>query len=145
MLVVLAIIAVAAGATALGIGAVTRAPSVESEARRLGERLQAAGDDAMLGDRMVAFTVDPHGYGFAAYRDGVPVARKDAGFAYHQLPGGMVMTIDLKPPIVLGIDGNGMLLNATVESGSQRWRVTYDGMNAEVAPMKPGEKLPGQV
>ena len=61
MLVVLAIIGVAAGAVTLGIGAATRAPSVESEARRFAGRLQAAADDAMLGDRMIALTVDRSG------------------------------------------------------------------------------------
>jgi general secretion pathway protein H len=29
------------------------------------------GDDAMLGDRMIAFTVEKHGYGFADGADGV--------------------------------------------------------------------------
>ena len=41
MLIVLAIIGVAAGAVALGIGAATRAPNVEAEARRFANRLQA--------------------------------------------------------------------------------------------------------
>ena len=45
MMIVLVVIAVMAGAVTLGIGSVTRAPSVETEARRLATRLQAAADD----------------------------------------------------------------------------------------------------
>lgn len=135
MLVVLAIIAVAAGAVTLGIGAATRAPTVESEARRLASRLQAAADDAMLGDQMVAFTVEKHGYGFAAYAEGgALVPRKDAAFGFHELPGGMVMTLNVAPPVVLGPDGAGDPLNAVIESGKQRWQVSYDGLTATVAP-----------
>ena len=61
MLIVLAIFAVAAGAVALSVGSVTRAPSVEAEARRLATRLQAAADDAMIGDRTIAFTIQKDG------------------------------------------------------------------------------------
>ena len=64
MLAVLAIIGVAAGTTVLGIGAATRAPSVESEARRLSTRLQSVADEAMVSDRPVAFTWDAKSYAF---------------------------------------------------------------------------------
>jgi general secretion pathway protein H len=135
MLVVLAIIGVMAGAVSVGIGSVTRAPSVETEARRLATRLQAAADDAMLGDRMVAFTAAQHGYGFATFApDGKMVARTDEALGYHQLPGGMVMTLDVRPPVVLGIDGSGKPMSAVVESGAQRWLVTFDGLTARAVP-----------
>jgi general secretion pathway protein H len=134
MLITLAIIAVAAGAVALGIGAATRAPSVESEARRLAGRLQAAADDGMLGDRMVAFTVQQHGYGFADAAAGALVPRKGEAFGYHELPGGMVMTLNVRPPVVLGADGTGEPLSALIESGRQRWLVTYDGMTTTAVP-----------
>jgi general secretion pathway protein H len=134
MLVVLAILAVAAGAVTLGIGAATRAPTVETEARRLAARLQAAADDAMLGDQMVAFTVEEHGYGFSSFAEGQLVPRRDAAFGYHELPGGMVMTLNVKPPVVLGPDGAGEPLSAVIESGKQRWKVYYDGITATVSP-----------
>lgn len=131
MLIVLAIIGVAAGATTLGIGAATRAPSIETEARRLATRLQSAADDAMLGDRTIAFIVEKHGYGFATISaDGKTVARTDEVLGFHQLPGGMTMTLNVRPPVVLGVDGSGKPLSATIERGSQRWLVTYDGMTA---------------
>ncbi|HSX55600.1 MAG TPA: GspH/FimT family pseudopilin [Sphingomonas sp.] len=130
MLIVLVIIGIAAGGVALGVGAATRAPSVETEARRLALRLQAAADDAMLGDRIIAFTAERHGYGFAAIgRDGKLAPLGDA-LAFHQLPGGIVVTLDARPPVVLGVDGGGKPLTATIENGAQKWTVRYDGMTA---------------
>jgi len=135
LLIVLAIIAVMAGAVSLGIGSVTRAPSVETEAKRLATRLQAAADDAMLGDRLIAFTTAKHGYGFATYgADGTLVARTDDALGFHQLPGGMVVTLDVAPPVVLGIDGAGRPMSAILESGAQRWLVTFDGLTARAVP-----------
>jgi general secretion pathway protein H len=134
MLIVLVIIGVAAGATTLAIGAVTRPPSVEAEARRLATRLQGAADNAMLGDQMVAFTVRKHGYGFADVRQGAMVPRTDDALGYHELPSGMVMTLDVTPPVVLGVDGVGQPIHAVIESGKQRWEVVYDGMTAVAAP-----------
>lgn len=133
MLIVLVIIGVAAGGVALGVGAATRAPSVETEARRLALRLQAAADDSMLGDRIIAFTAERHGYGFAAVgRDGSMAPLGDA-LAFHKLPGGIVVTLDTRPPVVLGVDGGGKPLTATIENGEQKWVVRYDGMTATAA------------
>lgn len=135
MLIVLAIIGVAAGAVTLGIGAATRKPSVEAEARRLATRLQAAADDAMLGDRLVAFTAQPHGYGFATVAPGGKLAaRTDDAFAPHTLPAGITLTLDTRPPVVLGVDGSGKPMAATIDNGSQRWLVRYDGLTATAAP-----------
>lgn len=131
MLVVLAIIAVMAGAVSIGIGSVTRAPSVETEARRLATRLQAAADDAMLSDRLIAFTAQKHGYGFATMTpDGRMIARQDDALGFHKLPGGMVVTLTVMPPVILGVDGSGRPITATIEGGNQRWLVTYDGLTA---------------
>lgn len=130
MLIVLVIIGVAAGGVALGIGAATRAPSVETEARRLALRLQAAADDAMIGDRIIAFTVEKDGYGFAAVgRDGAMAPLSD-GLAFHRLPGGIAVELDVKPPVMMGVDGAGKPLNATISNGEQVWVVRYDGMTA---------------
>ncbi|WP_066720906.1 prepilin-type N-terminal cleavage/methylation domain-containing protein [Sphingomonas pituitosa] len=135
MLIVLVIIGIAASAVTLGIGAATRKPSVESEARRLASRLQAAADDAMLGDRLVAFTAEPHGYGFARIgANGRMSAQTDGALAPHTLPGGITLTLDVRPPVVLGVDGSGKPIAATVDNGSQRWVVRYDGMTASAAP-----------
>jgi general secretion pathway protein H len=134
MLIVLVIIGIASGVVALSVGSLTRAPSVEAEARRLATHLQAAADDAMLGDRTIAFTVEPHGYGFATVKGKELVGRTDPAMAFHTLPAGMVVTLDVKPPVILGVDGSGQPMSAIVESGKQQWVVTYDGMTATAAP-----------
>lgn len=136
MMIVLAIIAVMAGAVALGMGSVTRAPSVESEARRFATRLQAAADDAMLGDRTIALTTQKNGYGFATLTaDGKAIPRTDDALGFHRLPGGMVLTLSVRPPVVLGVDGAGKPLQALFENGQKRWQVVYDGMTVRVFPV----------
>lgn len=143
MLVVLAIIGVAAGAVTLGIGSATRAPTVETEARRLATQLQAAADDAMLGDRGIAFTAADHGYGFATLNaQGGWTAREGAGMAFHTLPGGMVMTLSARPPVLLGVDGTGQPLTAEISAGDDRWVVTYDGMTAQAVHAPTGAAAP---
>ncbi|WP_394652781.1 prepilin-type N-terminal cleavage/methylation domain-containing protein [uncultured Sphingomonas sp.] len=132
MLIVLAIIGIASGGIALAIGSATRAPSVESEARRFATRLEAAGDDAMLGDRMVALTVDDSGYGFAKVASDGVIPKGTPKLDYHSLPGGVAMTLDQPPPLVLGVDGLSKPLTATLVSGDQTWVVRYDGLTSTV-------------
>lgn len=128
MLIVLSIIGISAGAVALGIGSTTRQPTLESEARALAAMIQSGADDAMLGDRLVALTVDPHGYGFASWDGRGWVAKGD----YHDIPSGMVVTFDVRPPIMLGADGSGQPMTATItpDNGGGGWRVRYDGLTA---------------
>jgi len=130
MLAVLAIIAIAAGATVLGIGAATRAPSVEAEARRLSSRLQSVADEAMVSDRPVAFTWDERGYAFEGSASG-----DDAAHGRHRLPAGI--RIDMgrrKPPLMLGVDGTGVPASIGLRSGEDRWMVVYDGLSATPIP-----------
>lgn len=134
MLIVLAIVGVAAGGVTLGIGAATRAPSVESEARRFATRLEAAADDAMLGDRMVALTVDAGGYGFARVAADGMIPTGTPRIDYHRLPAGVAMTLSAAPPLVLGLDGVSKPLTATLANGDGGWIVRYDGLSATVAP-----------
>lgn len=134
MLIVLAIIGVAAGAVALGIGSATRAPSVESEARAFAGALQDAADDAMLGDRMVALTVTDSGYAFASVEADGSIPRGTPQMRAHTLPGGMAMTLSVRPPFILGLDGAARPLVATIEARGQRWIVRYDGLTASAAP-----------
>ena len=91
----------------------------------------------MLGDRITAFTVDDHGYGFARWNAGQWQPVTDKPMAYHQLPSGMTVELTAKPPVVLGADGSGQPLAATVEAGDQRWQVVYDGMTAFALPAGP--------
>lgn len=134
MMIVLAIIAIAAGSVVLGIGMATRGASAESEARRLATRLQAAADDAMLGDRLLVFTADKKGYGFASWDGKGWAPRTDEALGYHRLPTGMTLILDAPPPIELGLEGAGRPLNAVVELGDGRWTVRWDGLTAQATP-----------
>lgn len=133
MLIVLAIIGIASGGVALAIGSASRAPSIESEARRFATRLEAAGDDAMMGDRMVALTVDKSGYGFAKVASDGVIPKGSPKLDYHSLPAGVAMTLDQAPPLVLGVDGLSKPLTATLANGEQTWVVRYDGLSTTVA------------
>jgi general secretion pathway protein H len=134
MLIVLAIIGVAAGAVSLSVGAATRAPSVESEARRFAIRLQAAADDAMLGDRMVALTADKGGYGFATVAADGSIPGGKPSIDPHRLPAGMTMALSAAPPMVLGLDGAAKPLVATLSNSGRTWVVRYDGLTAVTMP-----------
>ncbi|MGC6399414.1 prepilin-type N-terminal cleavage/methylation domain-containing protein [Sphingomonas sp. FW199] len=134
MLIVLAIIAVAAGAVTFGIGAASRTPNVETEARRLAGRIQAASDDAMLGDRIVALTIRDDGYAFSTLEGAAWKERTDDALAFHRVPGGMAIELDTAPPIVLNGSTMGKPVTAIVTSGDQRWRIVYDGLIAVALP-----------
>lgn len=129
MLAVLAIIAVAAGATVLGIGAATRAPSVESEARRLSTRLQSVADEAMVDDRPLAFTWDDRSYAFLSWDGRGWQAGADEGHKRHPLPAGIRIEMNgRKPPLLLGVDGAGVPATIGLRTGADRWLVVYDGL-----------------
>ena len=131
MLAVLAIIGVAAGATALGIGAATRAPSVESEARRLSTRLQSVADEAMVSDRPVAFTWDAKSYAFLRWDGRGWQTGEGDGHARHRLPAGISLDMgNRRPPLLLGVDGSGVPAAIGMKTGGDRWLVVYDGLTA---------------
>ena len=122
MLVVLAIIGIAAGATVLGLGFATRGASTAAEANRLASELRLASDDAMLGDRAMTFTWAGSHYSFAGGAAG------EESFASHALPRGIRLVMD-RPSgsLPVGSDGAGMPIIARLESSADRWEVRYDG------------------
>lgn len=135
MLVVLAIVGIAAGAAALGIGAATRSPNIEAEARRLADRLQLAADDVMISDRPLAFTWNEESYGFVAWDGGQWRAEGGEGFERHDLPGGMAIEPKAdRGPVPLGIDGMGMPLAIRLRNARESWIVAYDGLNVTALP-----------
>lgn len=135
MLAVLAIIAVGAGATVLGIGAATRAPSVESEARRLSSRLQSVADEAMVDDRPLAFTWDAKGYAFMSRGAGGWTIDGDDAHAHHALPAGIRIDMGRRtPPLMLGVDGSGVPAAIGIAAGNDRWLVVYDGLSVSSIP-----------
>lgn len=135
MMVVLVIIAVAAGATVLGIGAATRAPNAETEARRLSSRLQSVADEAMVTDRPLAFSWDEKGYAFLSWNGTGWQEGKDEAHARHKLPAGMKIDMSgRKPPLVIGVDGSGVPAAIGLVTGPERWLVVYDGLAATPIP-----------
>lgn len=135
MLAVLAIIAIAAGATVLGIGAATRAPSVEAEARRLSTRLQSVADEAMVSDRPLALTWDDQGYAFQSWDGHGWQTGSDDAHARHKLPAGIKLDMGRRvPPLMLGVDGSGIPASIGVRTGDDRWLVVYDGLAATPIP-----------
>lgn len=122
MLVVLAVIGVMAGATVLGIGAATRAPSTEAEARRLATTIQQAADSAMVTDGSVALSWDERGYAVT-------------GAGRHDLPAGMRLAVSGATPAILGVDGTGLPLTATIGTRADRWAIAYDGLRATALRM----------
>jgi general secretion pathway protein H len=135
MIVVLAIIAIMAGATVLGMGAATRGPSVEAEARRLATRLQSAADEAMVDEYPLALTWDKHSYGFLHWDGRAWRPGEDEGHASHSLPAGM--TIDMgkaTPPMLVGVEGSGIPAIVTLNAPQDRWVIVYDGLTVSPVP-----------
>ncbi len=137
MLVVLAIVGVTVGATVIGIGAATRSPSAEAEARGLVARIQLAADDAMVTDRPLALRWDAGGYAVVAW-DGQDWRAGDGGaFARHALPAGMRLSIAAPSPTVVGIDGTGVPLTGRIANATDAWTIGYDGLKAVAVRVPP--------
>lgn len=118
MLVVLAIIGVASGATLLSL-APRRSIGVEVEARRLAATVQQAADATMASDGPTAIVVDAAGYRL----DGIGAAPR------HDLPAGIGLVGAPANPVALAL-GNGAALDLTIARGSDAWTVSFDGLRA---------------
>lgn len=121
MLVVLAVIAIATGATLLSFGP-RRGDPVEVEARRLATAIGAATDRSIATGAAAAIVADPHGYtvtGGARHELAADVELRGAvGMA---LP----LTLDAARPFDL-----------VVAHGATAWRVAFDGIRASAAVAK---------
>jgi general secretion pathway protein H len=111
MLVVLAIIGVASGATVLSLG--SHGPGAEVEARRLAGTIQAGADAAMTGNAPVSLRADA-----AAYQ---------VGSSRHVLPDGM--RLEGAPTAPVALDDNSAVA-LTVVRGDEAWTVDFDGLRA---------------
>ena len=134
MLVVIAIIGVMAGVTVLGMGSAARRASVESEARRLADRVQLAADEAMVSDRAVALSWDTRGYGFLAEANGGWHADQGDSFAHHDLPAGLRLSLPRRRPYPLGFESGGEPFVAQLTGPTGRWTIAYDGLVATARP-----------
>lgn len=134
MLVVLAIVGIAAGAVALGIGSAERGGRVESEARQLAARLRLAADEAMVTDHRLVFVHDERGYAFVQPDEADAYAgTKREAFARHDLPSGMTLDAGQRVAVPIGVDGAGEAIDARISGGGDAWTVAWDGLNVAVA------------
>ena len=137
MLVVLTLMAILAGAVVLGLGSGGQGLAAEAEARRLADHLRLAADETLVTDRALALDWDADGYGFVSRDPASGRWRADLQPALgqrHVLPRGMSLegpTERLQP---IAFDTPAPPLDFVIGSRDSRWLVTWDGVNAEVAP-----------
>ncbi len=115
MLIVLAVIAIATGATLLSLGP-RRGDPVEVEARRLAATIGAAADRSIATGAETAIVVDPRGYAIT-------------GAARHELPSGIALRGAAGPVLPLTLAG-GHPFDLIVTQGTTAWRVSFDGVRA---------------
>jgi general secretion pathway protein H len=128
VLVVLAVIGVVAAMLVLGVR--TDGDPARVEANRFADRLRLAADEALIAGRPVTLAMDPKGYGFES--DG-RAAESDWG-ARHDLPRDVRFWA---PQARLAVDPDGVEAPVvmTMRDRRQGWRITFDGLSAEVVPL----------
>ena len=120
MLVVLAIIAVAAGATVLSL-APHQGNATEAEARRLAAAIQTATDRSIATGARDALTVDARGYAI--------------GGVHHPLPTGTMLDSAAGSDLPVAFD-DARPFDLVVTAGSDRWVVSFDGLRAAATATK---------
>ncbi len=119
MLVVLAIIGIASGATVMSLA--SHGPGAEVEARRLAGTIQAAADRAMLGGPPAALYADANGY--------------RVGIDHHVLPDGMHLE-GVPGAAPLALDDTSAV-DVTLVRGDEAWAVRFDGLRASATRALP--------
>ncbi|MEO6092050.1 MAG: prepilin-type N-terminal cleavage/methylation domain-containing protein [Novosphingobium sp.] len=137
VLVVLAIIAVAAGLSVLAIGAGS-GTSGRAEAARLASRLQLAADRSMIEDTRLAFAPAKDGYSFIEWdaRQGSWRPSRIDGLGERvRLPAGMTITPDdARPLFPLDANAGGLGFTLTLADRSRHWAIAFDGITARLQP-----------
>ena len=144
VLVVLAVIGVATGATMLGLNATDRSTRAEAEAIRLARNLSLGVDEALLSGTPLALKWDAGGYSFLAWS----AADKNWGPAdaaslsiRHDLRAPVAMALqgaETPHPVLIAASGTGPValfeFAPTTSSNSQGWLVAFDGFSATAQP-----------
>ena len=121
MLIVLVVIAVAAGATTLSL-APRRGNATEAEARLLAEAIQAGVDRGIATGAREALVADDTGYAVGSG-------------GRHVLPSGTTLG-GMTGPLSLAFDG-GRPFDLVIVRGDDRWRVSFDGLRAAATVAAP--------
>lgn len=144
VLVVLAVIGVATGATMLGLNAADRDTRAEAEAVRLARKLSLGVDEALVGGTPLALIWDAGGYRFTAW------SAESASWG-PAIPNTLSARHDLRAPVSLSLQGeettspvliasSGIGPAITFEFGSTdignspNWVVDFDGFSATALP-----------
>lgn len=145
MLVVLAVIGVATGATMLGVNASDRSSRAQSEAVRLANNLSLGVDEAMVTGTPLALIWDQDGYSFVAWsatQQDWRAAAPGILAARHTLRDPLRLAVDGKAnhdPILIAPSGLGSpitfvlssaALSDIAASNSAEWIVDFDGFSA---------------
>ncbi len=144
MLVVLAVIGVATGATMLGFSATDRDARASGEAARLAANLSLGVDEALVGGTPLALIWDADGYRFVVWSADTSrweAARPQILAARHDLPRRLRMRIvgqDTPLPVIIDPSGIGpkilFLVAPKGEDVAQNWVVNFDGFSATALP-----------
>lgn len=143
VLMVLAIVGVMAGATTLGMGALDRGTRTEAEARRLADRLQLAGDEAMVSAAIFALVWDQHGYHFDRWDPDAEIwltsSQRLLG-PRHTLAGGLRLVSGGArpgtPTLIISADLAPEAATFLVTGSTDPWVVGFDGFAATATPMQ---------
>ena len=145
VLVVLAVIGVATGATMLGLNATDRSTRAEAEATRLARNLSLGVDEALLNGTPLALIWDAGGYSFIAWSavDENWGPANGAGLSTrHDLRAPVAMALQGAPlpprPLLIASSGIGPAVAfefaSTAANSSQSWLVAFDGFSATALP-----------
>ena len=144
VLVVLAVIGVATGATMLGVNSADRGTRAEAEAIRLARHLTLGVDEALISGSPLALMWDAGGYRFVAWSG---AAQSWAA----TLPPALTQRHDLRAPVtlsrpdtgktdpvVIAASGTGPAIAFQIGSpgltDTSRWIVDFDGFSATTRP-----------
>ncbi|MGV8951231.1 MAG: prepilin-type N-terminal cleavage/methylation domain-containing protein [Cypionkella sp.] len=147
MLVVLAVIGVATGATMLGLSAADRGARAQSEAVRLASNLSLGIDEAIVAGAPLALLWDQAGYRFVAWSDA-----KQSWEAI--LPAQLSARHDLRDTLQLALEGTeardavliapsgvgahiSFVVSAKTLGREERWIVDFDGFSANAHAQSP--------
>jgi general secretion pathway protein H len=130
MLVVLAIIGVTSGAVVLAVGR-AGGGGAQAEARRLATRLALAADETMVTDRALALDWDQKSYRFLVWNGKEWAKAATPALEPHRLAVGLTLDAAGTRPLPIGAEAGGPPLEARIGKGKDRWRVRFDGVNAE--------------
>jgi general secretion pathway protein H len=140
MLVVLAVIGVATGATMLGLNAADRGARAQSEAIRLASNLSLGIDEAIVAGAPLALVWDPSGYRFVAWSDAKQsweAALPQQLSTRHDLRDTLQLSLDgteARDAVIIAPSGVGAQISFVVSARTlgreERWIVDFDGFSA---------------